>query len=37
MKKGKKIDPTYDLVLLHEGQLAHFDYPLFLYNNAEKV
>ena len=37
MWKGKEIDPTYDLVLLHEGQLAHFDYPLFLYNNAEKV
>lgn len=37
MWKNKEIDSAYDLVLLHEGQLAHFDYPLFLYNNAEKV
>lgn len=37
MWKNKEIDPAYDLVLLHEGQLAHFDYPLFLYNNAEKI
>lgn len=36
MWKNKEIDSAYDLVLLHEGQLAHFDYPLFLYNNAEK-
>ena len=37
MWKNREIDSTYDLALLHEGQLAHFDYPLFLYNNAEKA
>ena len=34
--KGKTIDSTYDLVLLHDHQLAHFDYPLFLYNPQEE-
>lgn len=31
--KNKKIDPAYDLVFVFEDQLAHFDYPLFMYNN----
>lgn len=33
MWKEKEIDPTFDLALLYEGQLARFDYPLFSYNN----
>lgn len=32
MWKGLEINPVYDLVLLHDKQLAHFDYQLFKIN-----
>ena len=28
-QKTIEINPVYDLVILHEKQLAHFDYQLF--------
>lgn len=35
--KGLDLNPTYDLVIYHEGELSHFDYPLsFINPNYEK-
>lgn len=36
MWKGMDINPVYDLVLLHEKQLAHFDYQLLIINPNDK-
>ena len=32
MWKGLEINPVYDLVILHDKQLAHFDYQLFIFS-----
>lgn len=33
--KGLDLNPTFDLVLLHEGELARFDYPLSIVKPKE--